>query len=266
VASDTPEGLSGRVKTGQRLDALVVAQEDHVRLALQDVEGISSITTESMPEGRRRVVIEGSPDVDLRKQVSRALVNADIDLIELKSDTVSLEDIFLRLTGRDSGAASGEEPESERTAEGAGGAAVIAAGAAETVREEPEDEEPGDEATEEEAAEEEPAEAEAVKEEPAEEEAAEEPEAPPAEPEPSPPARPPEPEDRGSMAAEEAAIAEAADREPESTAPEREPSRPEPEPQKPEAGTGKEMDDEEARLMAELDRIRAERQRREREE
>ena len=100
VAADTPEGLASKMKAGgQRLEALVVAQEDHIRLALQDVDGITSIRTEAMPEGRRRVVIEGIEDVDLRKRVSRALVIADIDLIELRADTASLEDVFLQLTG-----------------------------------------------------------------------------------------------------------------------------------------------------------------------
>ena len=99
VDQGTPADLSAKLKSGQRLVALVVAQEDHVRLALRDIEGIASIETEDMPEGRRRVLIEGDTDADLRKQVSRALVIADIDLIELKAEVVSLEDIFLQLTG-----------------------------------------------------------------------------------------------------------------------------------------------------------------------
>ena len=126
VASDTPEGLASKVSRGQRLDALVVAQDDHIRMALQDVEGITSIHTEAMPEGRRRVVIEGGQDADLRKQVSRALVVADIDLIELKSDAVSLEDVFLELTG------SVAELETEEDDHGASSlaAGAVAAGAA----------------------------------------------------------------------------------------------------------------------------------------
>ncbi|MDP9325656.1 MAG: ABC transporter ATP-binding protein, partial [Candidatus Dormibacteraeota bacterium] len=114
VDQGTPEDLAKKVRRGQRLEALVVAQEDHIRLALQDVEGIDSIHTEAMPEGRRRVVVEGSQDVDLRKQVSRALVVADIDLIELKSDSVSLEDVYLQMTGAEPD--TGDEPQDESSA------------------------------------------------------------------------------------------------------------------------------------------------------
>ena len=101
VASDTPEGLSKTMKRGQRLEALVVAEEEHVKMALAGVDGVARVTTEAMPEGRRRVVLEGEPDRELRNIVARALVTADIDLYELKADTVSLEDIFLRLTTKD---------------------------------------------------------------------------------------------------------------------------------------------------------------------
>ena len=54
--------------------------------------------TEAMPENRRKVLIEGDPEVELRNRVAKALVNADIDLFELRAEAVSLEDIFLRLT------------------------------------------------------------------------------------------------------------------------------------------------------------------------
>ena len=101
VASDTPHGLSARLTRGQRLDVLVVAEEDHVRVALDDVLGIQNLSTEALPEGLRRVVIEGKPDIELRNLVARTLVNAGIELYELKSEQVSLEDVFLRLTRGD---------------------------------------------------------------------------------------------------------------------------------------------------------------------
>ena len=282
VASDTPEGLAAKLGSGQRLEALVVAQDDHIRLALQDVEGITSIHTEDMPEGRRRVVIEGPKDVDLRRQVSRALVVADIDLIELRSDAVSLEDVFLQLTGARA-----------ETEEDGGGSAVmssvVAAAAAPTVpavepQTEPEPElEPEAEAKHEP----EPERPRFVVREPEPEpepepEAAAEPEPQPEpEPEPTPASEPMA--DEGSMAAEEQALRAAAEREaagaprPEPEAATTPPSEPEaappPEPvavetkpaaeEKPAAEDKGDVDDEEARLMAELERVRAERRRRE---
>jgi ABC-2 type transport system ATP-binding protein len=101
VASDTPAGLGGKMKRGQRLEILVVAEEDHVRLALQSLPGVVSVRTEPQPENRRLVLVEGEPDVELRNRVARALVTADIDLFELRAESISLEDIFLRLTRSD---------------------------------------------------------------------------------------------------------------------------------------------------------------------
>lgn len=101
VASDTPAGLQTTLKRGQRLSALVHAEEDHVRLALLGIDGITKVTSEPMPDQRRRVIIEGLPDIELRHLVARKLINADIDLYELSAQAVSLEDIFLRLTTAD---------------------------------------------------------------------------------------------------------------------------------------------------------------------
>ena len=237
VDQGTPADLSAKLKSGQRLVALVVAQEDHVRLALRDIEGIASIETEDMPEGRRRVLIEGDTDADLRKQVSRALVIADIDLIELKAEVVSLEDIFLQLTGEDA------EGEPEASAGAALTSSVVAAStAAAESRPEPaaRDEEPA-------AAEEEP-----------------EPEVPRVVREvdtveaPAPEAPKPSFEIRTPAAEIEAAV-EAAASEPGPIANEK---------ARNEGGSpmaDEEARLEEARLMAELARVRAERERRERE-
>jgi ABC-2 type transport system ATP-binding protein len=130
VASDTPEGLSGKLKRGQRLEALVAAEDDHVRLALQSLPGVLSVRTEAMPENRRRVLIEGDPEVELRNRVAKALVHADIDLFELRAEAVSLEDIFLRLTRTDTEVAADDK--SEREAEAGEPAAAPAPAAAKT--------------------------------------------------------------------------------------------------------------------------------------
>jgi ABC-2 type transport system ATP-binding protein len=121
VASDTPAGLGGKMKRGQRLEILVVAEEDHVRLALQSLPGVVSVRTEPQPENRRLVLVEGEPDVELRNRVARALVTADIDLFELRAESISLEDIFLRLTRSDTDtprdAANAPAAELDETAE-----------------------------------------------------------------------------------------------------------------------------------------------------
>jgi ABC-2 type transport system ATP-binding protein len=108
VASDTPAGLGGKMKRGQRLEVLVVAEDDHVRLAIQSLPGVVSVRTEPLPDNRRRVLIEGDPEVELRHLVARALVTADIDLFELRAESISLEDIFLRLTRSDTDTAQDE--------------------------------------------------------------------------------------------------------------------------------------------------------------
>src|SRR5258708_27399211 len=58
VASDTPKGLADRVKRGQRAEALVAAEDAHIRMALQGIEGILNINTEPMPESQPKALGE----------------------------------------------------------------------------------------------------------------------------------------------------------------------------------------------------------------
>jgi ABC-2 type transport system ATP-binding protein len=101
VASDTPSGLSSRMFTSQHLELLVGAEEGHVRLALKDIPGVRSLTTESLPEHRVRVGIEAEPKTEIRHLVARAVVQAECDLFEISAGTHTLEDVFLKLTRED---------------------------------------------------------------------------------------------------------------------------------------------------------------------
>ncbi|HEV3232755.1 MAG TPA: ABC transporter ATP-binding protein [Candidatus Dormibacteraeota bacterium] len=101
VASDTPAGLSARAFAGQHLELLVGAEEGHVRLALKDIQGIVRLDAEAMPEHRCRVVIETEPKVEVRHLVARALIQAEVDLFEMKAGGHTLEDVFLELTRND---------------------------------------------------------------------------------------------------------------------------------------------------------------------
>jgi ABC-2 type transport system ATP-binding protein len=111
VASDTPAGLSGRMRHGQRIEALVEGEEDHVRLALEHIGGMVRLESEAVGGGRRKVSIEGKPDVELRNLVAKSLVRANIELFELKAESISLEDIFLNLTRADAESEAAPEVE-----------------------------------------------------------------------------------------------------------------------------------------------------------
>jgi ABC-2 type transport system ATP-binding protein len=102
VATDSVENLKARagvggavqvqVETDGAADALAVKQE------LEKVPGVSKVIDRTAP-GRMVFEVENSDGRNVRGDLARAVVHAGWNLLELKSTTASLEEVFLQLTG-----------------------------------------------------------------------------------------------------------------------------------------------------------------------
>jgi ABC-2 type transport system ATP-binding protein len=93
VASDTPENLSRQLGRGARLHLQVRGPEAQVAAALQMVPGVNRITL-SEPG---RYLVEADDENDLRPRLARAIVERGWDLLELRAQEFTLEDVFLNL-------------------------------------------------------------------------------------------------------------------------------------------------------------------------
>ncbi len=93
IASDTPENLSRQMGHGSRISLAVNGPQDKVLAALQGLPGVGRV--DSLAAGR--FLVEGAEGGDLRPELARLLVQQGFDLLELKSQEFSLEDVFLNL-------------------------------------------------------------------------------------------------------------------------------------------------------------------------
>ena len=93
VASDTPENLSRQMGHGARISLTVKGPEAQVTAALQGLPGVGRVDS----RGEGRYLVEGGNGEDLRPDLARLLVQQGFDLLELKSQEFSLEDVFLNL-------------------------------------------------------------------------------------------------------------------------------------------------------------------------
>ena len=59
-----------------------------------------NLASEGHAEGGASYNIATDPGADVREELSRAVVNGGFGLLELRTAGMSLEDVFLRLTGR----------------------------------------------------------------------------------------------------------------------------------------------------------------------
>lgn len=108
VASDTPEKLTRRMQPANLYDLLVDGEPGELKALLGQVKGLKALETTLDKSGFAAVHLETSGDMDPRAEVFRLLAGADCPIMELTSRSVSLEDVFLELTGAAGNQKSGQ--------------------------------------------------------------------------------------------------------------------------------------------------------------
>jgi ABC-2 type transport system ATP-binding protein len=101
VATDTVENLTTRLR-GSEMVAVEVLSETapaQVQQRLEQVAGVSRVIQGEMKPGRFRFTVESLEGRTIRPAVAKAVVDAGWSLNELHGMALSLEEIFLELTG-----------------------------------------------------------------------------------------------------------------------------------------------------------------------
>jgi ABC-2 type transport system ATP-binding protein len=97
VAEDTTENLQARLIGAERVIIRVRGESDELAKTVKQVKGVQGVETKE--DGS--VEFEFASGKDLRPEVAKQVVNSGYDLIELRPLGMSLEEIFLELTGSD---------------------------------------------------------------------------------------------------------------------------------------------------------------------
>jgi ABC-2 type transport system ATP-binding protein len=104
VAQDSVANLTNRLR-GSEAVALEVASDDghpvagEVQQRLEQVSGVSRVMMKDSKDGRLGFEVESLSGRHIRADLARTVVNAGWNLNELRPVGLSLEDIFLQLTG-----------------------------------------------------------------------------------------------------------------------------------------------------------------------
>jgi len=109
VALDTPVHLTEEVGGPEHVVVQVRGPRDAVEAAIKGLPGVESATVQSdMPgiTGLTTVDIQTAANANLRPRLAQAIVGKGWDLLEMRPVSLSLEDVFLRVT-------SAEEPQVE---------------------------------------------------------------------------------------------------------------------------------------------------------
>lgn len=98
VAEDTTENLQARLIGAERVIVRVRGEADELADTIKQVKGVRSVETKD--DGA--VEFEFASGKDLRPEVAKQVIKSGYDLLELRPLGISLEEIFLELTGSDS--------------------------------------------------------------------------------------------------------------------------------------------------------------------
>jgi ABC-2 type transport system ATP-binding protein len=93
VAVDTPANLSQQLGHGSRVRLTVKGPESDVAAALEKIPQVKEVAG----EGEGRYLVVAGNDQDLRPQLARVVVERGWELLELKAQEFTLEEVFLNL-------------------------------------------------------------------------------------------------------------------------------------------------------------------------
>ncbi|MHB8571947.1 MAG: ABC transporter ATP-binding protein [Candidatus Dormibacteria bacterium] len=110
-ANDTPEALERSLeKGGARITLEVGGPDEAVSGALSRVEGVTEVTVSTHRDGHGVFQVQ-TGDTDIRHQIAASVINGGWQLYELRAETLSLEEIFVKLTGSDPDGAAVDQAE-----------------------------------------------------------------------------------------------------------------------------------------------------------
>lgn len=100
VASDTPENLVQLMKGSASLELTVIGSKTRLRQILDQTAGIASYELQDSAEKEAvDAVIKTEKELDLRETLFYRLADEKMPLLRMQHTQISLEDVFLELTG-----------------------------------------------------------------------------------------------------------------------------------------------------------------------
>ena len=122
VATDSVENLVHRAGLGNAVEVQIetVGNGDAlaVRQRLEQVPGVSKVLDKAVSGDQLIFEVESLPEKNAGPDIARAIVHSGWNLLELKSLTFSLEEVFLELTGSTTGPAGPPLTDNVELAEG----------------------------------------------------------------------------------------------------------------------------------------------------
>lgn len=99
VASDTPDNLGKLAAGSNNLNLLVKGEKSRIRQLLEEISGVKEISIEKKSDQEGwNVTVSTEENTDIREEVFFKMAENQYPILEMQSQKISLEEIFLELT------------------------------------------------------------------------------------------------------------------------------------------------------------------------
>ncbi len=111
MAEGTPDDIMKSMNVENRTVLLAKAPKERLGETLSGIAGVVSVETHDMENDTVKAEIKSDPDKDIREDLFRAAVNSGFTLLDMHSDRMSLEDVYMYLTSDEYAASLQKEAE-----------------------------------------------------------------------------------------------------------------------------------------------------------
>lgn len=102
AAMDTPDNLTKQIEKSMRIYLEVEGKPVIVKEALANLRGIKTVSeNEKLNDDIYTYWVEADNDYTIKKEISRSLAGKDTALLEMRTHTMSMEDIFVHLVTKE---------------------------------------------------------------------------------------------------------------------------------------------------------------------
>jgi ABC-2 type transport system ATP-binding protein len=100
AAVDTPENLTSQLSGGQRVELEVSGPAAALEDTLGEIVGVNRVSIGATADDGRhqRLVVESDGSEEIRHLLARAVLESGCELYQLRTDRMTLEEVFLKLT------------------------------------------------------------------------------------------------------------------------------------------------------------------------
>ena len=98
AAIDTPENLTSQLRGGEQIELEVSGSAESLPGSLQEIPQVKHVSWGDPSQGRHRLFVEVEGKDEVRHLIARKIIESGLDLYQLKTQTMTLEEIFLQLT------------------------------------------------------------------------------------------------------------------------------------------------------------------------